>query len=72
MADHGFFEMTDEELVNHVAQSTNPIGVQTPALAEMQRRQVRAIRDFNRSSGRQANVMIGLTIAMALLTVASR
>jgi hypothetical protein len=67
---HGFLEMTDQALVDHVAESTNPIEVQTPALAEMQRRLLVAIRDFNMKSGRQATVMIWLTILIAALTVA--
>lgn len=42
---------------------------QNIALAEMQRRQVAAIREFNEQSGRQAAVMIRWTIVITVLTV---
>ena len=38
--------------------------------AEMHRRLIVAIRDFNTASGKQANTMIGLTYAIMVLTTA--
>jgi hypothetical protein len=65
-------DMTDEQVVDQLF--TGSIHVpQTPIAqveAEMQRRLIVAIRDFNTKSGRQANWMIGLTVAIAVLTVA--
>jgi hypothetical protein len=55
---HGLLDMTEKQLVDHIATTTDVIGAQTPAVSEMQRRQVEAIRDFNHGSGGQARVMI--------------
>ena len=41
---------------------------QNQAMIEMQRRLLVALREFNQKSSRQARVMIGLTVAILLLT----
>jgi hypothetical protein len=67
---HGFFEKSERELVDHLVDSLGQRGGDNSApLAEMQRRQVEAIRAFNLAAGRQATVMIWLTVAIAVLTV---
>jgi hypothetical protein len=71
MAVHGFFDKSEKDLVNHIAESgTGRTGDNNTPLAEMQRRQIEAIRQLNRSATFQAWVMIALTIAILLLTAA--
>ncbi len=60
---------TDAELVGHAGHSYPNLPRQAPVV-EMQRRLKEAIRDFNNKSGRQATVMIWLTVSIAVLTVA--
>jgi hypothetical protein len=60
--------MNEKQLVDHIAGTIDVIGAQTPAMAEMQRRQVEAVREFNHGSARQARLMIWLTIATFVLT----
>jgi hypothetical protein len=64
--------LTDTQLVEQVPVDgpDDRIWQQAPYLLEMQRRQIVAIRDFNRQSSRQSNIMIWLTVVIALLTVA--
>ncbi len=57
----------DEYVVGCVADSTRGSGFHTSAIVEMQRRQVVAVREFNKKSGRLAGIMIALTIAIGVL-----
>lgn len=63
-----FAKLTDEQLVGLVGTASGNI-VRAGAEAEIQRRVVAAIRDFNRTSSDQARVMIDLTRWIAGLTV---
>jgi hypothetical protein len=67
MATHGFFDMSDRQLVDEVAAQTRS-APQAGAVAEIQRRQIVAINALNRSSTLLALVMIALTIAILILT----
>jgi hypothetical protein len=69
MTDHGFFKQTEKQLVDHVAGTTDVIGAQTPAMVEMQRRLVEAIRAASDSADAQAVQVIGLTQALKVYTV---
>ncbi len=60
---------TDEALIAYAETHHSGDFAAAPAM-EMQRRLLVAIRDFNTKSGRQANVMIGLTVVIGVLTVA--
>jgi hypothetical protein len=71
-----FIEKNDKELVDLMATIPDPISTQTPAMGEMMRRQIIAIRDFNKESGDQAAAMIyltkwiiGLTIALGVVAI---
>lgn len=62
--------VSDDYLVGFVMESWGTDAAnQTPAVMEMQRRLLVAIRAFNSESGRQARTMIRLTWAIAALTV---
>ncbi len=63
--------LTDEELVEQVPTDgpDDRIWNQAPYVLEMNRRLLIAIRDFNTKSGKQATVMIRLTVVIAGLTV---
>jgi hypothetical protein len=66
---HGYFEMSEKDLVNHIAETiTGRQGDNNIPLAEMQRRQIEAVRALNRSATFQAWVMIALTVAILMLT----
>lgn len=57
-------------LLGEITVSHAPPTAQTQAMIEVTRRQILAIRDFNRASGRQATAMIWLTVLIAVLTAA--
>jgi hypothetical protein len=63
-----FASLTDEQLVGLVGTPSGNI-VRDGAQAEIQRRVVAAIREFNRASSDQAQVMIRLTRWIAGLTI---
>lgn len=65
---HGWFEKSEKDIVNHIVAAGRGVS-HSEALAEMQRRQILAIREFSRASSRQALVMIWLTVAILVLTV---
>jgi hypothetical protein len=60
-------QVTEQELVGLVGYHGEPI-IRDGAAAELQRRLLAAIRDFNGQSSRQAKVMIWLTVAIVVLT----
>jgi hypothetical protein len=68
--EHRYFDMNERELVDAIYNNTaSRTSGRDAGMADMQRRQIEAIREFNKKSGFQANVMIGLTVVIAVLTV---
>lgn len=65
---HGYFDKNEKELVDHIADNA-VIGEQTPALAEMQRRFVVAVRAASDSADTQTAEVIKLTNTLRVLTI---
>ena len=66
--------LKEADLVDGIAGGQGVVGLREACAAELQRRATGQLKEsvdrFSRDSGRQANRMIGLTVAIAVLTVA--
>jgi hypothetical protein len=69
MSGNPWEDKTDAELIGYVSDPSRDARFHSAPLVEMQRRLVGAIGNFNHEASRQARVMIGLTIVIAVLTV---
>jgi hypothetical protein len=67
-SNEGFDSLSDRELVERIRQHI-PTAPVHAGVAEMQRRHMEVLRDFNRQSSRQASIMIWLTVLIAVLTI---
>jgi hypothetical protein len=68
---HGYFEKSEKELVDHIAESMNAIlGDQSAPIAEMQRRLIIAIQSSGDCASAQTAEVIKLTNALKVLTYA--